>query len=89
MGRFINGCRLVIINLVFFGLLFVILLALSADADRAVQSDSVLVIRPQGQLVEQSSINPVQGALARLSGDEPRQVQLRDLVGAIDAAAKD
>jgi protease-4 len=89
VGRFINGCRLVIINLVFFGLLFVILLALSADADRVVQSDSVLVIRPQGQLVEQSSINPVQGALARLSGEEPRQVQLRDLVGAIDAAAKD
>jgi protease IV len=49
----------------------------------------VLVIKPQGQLVEQYSIEPLQRALAGLSGDKPKQVQLRDLVGAIDAAAKD
>lgn len=89
VGRFINGFRLVIINVVFFGLLFILLLVLGAGVDRNVQSDSVLVIKPQGQLVEQSSIDPLQGALARLSGEEPKQVQLRDLVGAIDAAAKD
>jgi protease-4 len=89
VGRFINGCRLIIINVVFFGLLFVLLLVLGADVDRTVQSDSVLVIKPRGQLVEQSSIDPLQRALDGLSGEEPRQVQLRDLTGAIDAAAKD
>jgi protease-4 len=87
VGRFINGCRLIIINVVFFGLLFILLLVLGADVDRTVQSDSVLVIKPRGQLVEQSSIDPLQRALDGLSGEEPKQVQLRDLVGAIDAAA--
>ncbi|OOG43327.1 signal peptide peptidase SppA [Rhodanobacter sp. C05] len=92
-GRGINMVRLVILNLVFFGLLFVLLLLLTAgmagSQQRTLQDDSVLVIKPQGQLVEQYSIDPLQRAMASLSGDEPKQVQLRDLVGAIDAAAKD
>ncbi len=94
LGRGFNMARLVVINLVFFGVLFVLLLLLTAGVagsrmQRALQSDSVLVIKPQGQLVEQYSIEPLQRALAGLSGETPRQVQLRDLVGAIDAAAKD
>jgi protease IV len=94
LGRGINLVRLVIINLVFFTVLFVLLLVLTAGVagsrmESTVQNDSVLVIKPQGQLVEQYSIEPLQRALAGLSGDKPKQVQLRDLVGAIDAAAKD
>ncbi|RAN82785.1 signal peptide peptidase SppA [Bacillus sp. SRB_336] len=94
LGRGINVVRLLIINLVFFAVLFVLLLLLTAGVagsrmQRALQDDSVLVIKPQGQLVEQYSIEPLQRALAGLSGEEPRQVQLRDLIGAIDAAAKD
>jgi protease IV len=94
LGRGINLVRLLIINLVFFGVLFVLLLLLTAGVagsrmQHALQTDSVLVIKPQGQLVEQYSIEPLQRALAGLSGEPTRQVQLRDLVGAIDAAAKD
>ncbi|MGH8157161.1 MAG: signal peptide peptidase SppA [Rhodanobacter sp.] len=93
-GRGLNLARLVILNLVFFSLLFVFLLLLTAGMagsrmERTLQDDTVLVIRPQGQLVEQYSIDPLQRALAGLSGNDPKQVQLRDLVGAIDAAAKD
>ncbi|NMW24973.1 signal peptide peptidase SppA, partial [Rhodanobacter denitrificans] len=84
LGRGINMLRLVIINLVFFGVLFVLLLLLTAGVagsrmERAVQDDSVLVIRPQGQLVEQYSIDPLQRALAGLSGEQPKQVQVRDM----------
>ena len=94
LGHGLNVTRLVIINLVFFSVLFVVLLLLTAGivgsrSERAVQSDSVLVLKPQGELVEQYSIDPVQRALTGLSGEEPRQVQLRDLIGAIDAAATD
>src|SRR6185312_5862854 len=92
LGHGLNLTRLVILNLVFFGFLFIVLLlvvAASVADDHAVQPDSVLVLKPQGQLVEQYSIAPLQRALAGLSGDEVKQVQLRDLVGAIDAAAKD
>jgi protease-4 len=93
-GRGINVVRLVILNLVFFFVLFLLLLVLavgliSSRADRVVQNDSVLVIKPQGELVEQYSLDPLQRAVQTFSGNPPRQVQLRDLVGAIDAAAKD
>ncbi|MDQ6647316.1 MAG: signal peptide peptidase SppA [Pseudomonadota bacterium] len=91
IGRGINVVRLLIINVVFFGLLALLLLLVAAGStgDRALQSNSVLVIKPQGALVEQYSIDPLQRALAGLSGEQPKQIQLRDLVGAIDAAAKD
>ena len=92
LARGLNITRLVIINLVFFAFLFVVLLlvvAASVSGDRGVQQDSVLVLKPRGQLVEQYSMAPLQRALSGLSGDDVNQVQLRDLVGAIDAAAKD
>lgn len=93
-GRGINVVRLVIINLIFFFFLLLFLLAIVAGmsgshGSRAIQSNSVLVLKPQGQLVEQYSIDPAQRVLAGLAGNEPKQVQLRDLVGAIDAATKD
>ncbi|GAB2588241.1 signal peptide peptidase SppA [Dyella jejuensis] len=92
-GRGLNAVRLVIINLVFFGLLaLLLLLVLGVSAARrlnAIQDGSVLVLKPEGQLVEQYSVNPVQRALSKLSGNEPKETQLRDLVGAIDAAAND
>jgi protease-4 len=91
IGRGINVVRLLIINVVFFALLLMVVLLIGAGngGDQLVKSDSVLVLKPQGALVEQYSIDPLQRAMASLSGDEPKQVQLRDLVGAIDAAAKD
>ena len=91
LGHALNVTRLVIINLVFFAFLFLLLLVVVASyADRhAVQQDSVLVLKPQGQLVEQYSAPPLQRVLSGLSGDDTKQVQLRALIGAIDAAAKD
>lgn len=94
LGRGLNVIRLVIINLVFFAVLCVFLLLLTAGVagsriDRTLKNDSVLVLKPRGQLVEQYSIDPLQRALASMAGDEPKQVQVRDLVGAIDAATTD
>lgn len=93
-GRGLNMVRLVILNVVFFTLLFLLsLLVLGVMAGRhagaAIESDTVLVIKPEGRLVEQFSVAPLQRVLAGLSGNEPKEVQLRDLIGAIDAAAKD
>ncbi|HWU75010.1 MAG TPA: signal peptide peptidase SppA [Rhodanobacter sp.] len=92
LGRGINITRLVITNLVFFCLLFIVLmvmLVIGFSGSHVVQQDSVLVLKPQGQLVEQYSIAPLQRVLSNLSGDDTGQVQVRDLVGAIDAAASD
>ena len=91
-GRGINVVRLVIINLIFFVFLgFFLLLMLGfwagSHGERGVQNDSVLVLKPQGELVEQFSIEPLERALQGLSGNAPKQVQVRDLVSAIDAAS--
>ncbi|GGA12172.1 signal peptide peptidase SppA [Dyella caseinilytica] len=92
-GRGLNIVRLVLINLVFFGFLFLFMLLIlgigAAKRSSDIQDSSVLVLKPEGRLVEQYSINPMQRAISKLSGDEPKEVQLRDLTGAIDAAAKD
>ena len=86
--------RLVILNVLFFGLLFLVLLLVvggiaGSHLARKVPDASVLVLKPEGQLVEQYSVNPLQRALNGLSGNATRQVQLPDLIGAIDAAAHD
>lgn len=93
-GRGLNLLRLAIINVVFFAflLVFVLLIVGVAAGSREngnIAANSVLVLKPEGQLVEQYSIDPMQRTLARLSGDEAKQVRVRDLVAAIDAAAKD
>ena len=94
IGRGINVVRLLVINVVFFFFLFVLALLVvggiaASRTKTAVLDGSVLVLQPEGQLVEQYSADPLQRALAKLSGGKTQQVQLRDLVGAIDAAAKD
>ena len=90
LGRGINVTRLIIINVFFFGLLAVFLLALFLGGRNAtVDEKTVLVIAPEGALVEQYSADPLSRALSRMSGDGVKQVQVRDMVRAIDAAAKD
>ncbi|WP_266159534.1 signal peptide peptidase SppA [Dyella silvatica] len=93
-GRGMNVVRLVIINLVFFLFLFLFLLLLvglfAGDrSERKILDSTVLVIKPEGRLVEQYSARPLQRVIAGLSGNAPKQVQVRDLVAAIDAAATD
>lgn len=90
LGRGINVTRLIIINVLFFGLLAVFLLALFLGGRNArVDDKTVLVIAPEGALVEQYSADPLSRALSRMSGDGVKQVQVRDMVRAIDAAARD
>lgn len=91
-GRVVNIARLVIINVVFFGLIALVMLCMLGLAVRAtprIAMGSVLVLHPQGALVEQFSVDPAARALARLSGQGSGQVQVRDLVAAIDHAAHD
>ena len=90
LGRGINVTRLVIINVIFFGLLAVFLLVVFlGNRGDIVEDKSVLVLAPEGALVEQYSADPLSRAIGRMSGDGVKQVQVRDLVRAIDTAAKD
>jgi len=90
LGRGINVTRLVIINVIFFGILAVFLIALFVGGHvNAIDDKTVLVLAPEGALVEQYSADAFSRTIARMSGDGVKQVQVRDLVRAIDAAGKD
>ncbi len=86
-----NFTRRLVFNLVFFGLLLVLLAALNAnDGVRPLSGRTTLVIAPEGKLVEQYSSDPVSRAFARAMGQESTgEVQLRDLLRALEAAKTD
>ena len=87
----INFSRRLVFNIIFVGLVLVIVgLAASGDGARPLAARTTLVVAPQGRLVEQYSSDPASRALARLYGDRGAgEVQLRDLLRGLDAAAKD
>ncbi|MBS0569114.1 MAG: signal peptide peptidase SppA [Proteobacteria bacterium] len=53
------------------------------------QNKTALVLDPKGAIVEQYTNDAAQRALSSLAGDKSRQTQLRDILTAIDAAARD
>ncbi|MGJ7904366.1 signal peptide peptidase SppA [Lysobacter sp. 1R34A] len=85
-----NFTRRLIFNLVFFGLLFVFLIAVVfGGRAQPLLERTTLVIAPEGNLVEQYSTDPASRALGRVFGDKDEEVQLRDLLRALDAAKDD
>jgi protease-4 len=91
-----NFTRRLILNLVFFGLLllllmvFVAALGMGASSAKVLQDRTTLVIAPEGRLVEQYSTDPVSRALGKALGDSnAEELQLRDLIRAIEAARDD
>ncbi|RDZ27518.1 signal peptide peptidase SppA [Lysobacter silvisoli] len=85
-----NFTRRLIFNLVFFGLLFVLLIAmLAAGQTRPLLDDTTLVIAPEATLVEQYSSDPASRALSRTLGEKNAEVQLRDVLRALDSAKDD
>ncbi|MGO4221276.1 signal peptide peptidase SppA [Lysobacter sp. TAF61] len=85
-----NFTRRLILNLVFFALLFIVLAILGAGPrTRPLLDRTTLVIAPEGALVEQYSNDPLTRALGKAMGERGGEVQLRDLVRALDAARDD
>ena len=90
-----NFTRRLILNFLFFGLLFLCLALFLVAVGRGngvkpTLERTTLVIAPEGKLVEQYSSDPATRALAKAFGDKnAEEIQLRDLVRAIDAAKDD
>ena len=84
----LNFGRRLLFNLVFLLLLVVFLAALFRSAP-VLQPQTALVLSPNGLLVEQFSAAPLERTLGQLTGDGVPEVQLRDLLRAIEAATRD
>lgn len=90
-----NFTRRLVLNLVFFGLLFFFIAALGIGASSGprvlpVHDRTTLVIDPEGNLVEQYSLDPMSRALGKAIGDDSAdEVQLRDVLRVLKAAKSD
>src|SRR5687768_12054276 len=85
-----NFTRRLVFNLLFFVVLLFLLYALFAGGLKPLGERTTLVVAPEGRLVEQYSSDTVSRALSRVLGDDQEEeVQLRDLLRALEAARTD
>lgn len=85
-----NFTRRLVLNLLFFALLILFLAVLGAGPrTKPLLDRTTLVIAPEGELVEQYSRDPLTRALSSALGERAEEVQLRDLLRALDAAKSD
>ena len=84
----LNFTRLLIFNLIFVAIVIAIIVAFFA-ARPALAPRTALVLDPKGAIVEQYSVDAAQRALGSLSGNDSKEVRLRDLLRVIDAATQD
>jgi protease IV len=87
----VNGLRRLVLNLLFLALLAAGLWAWLGGGKPALEDKTVLVLDLVGAIVEQRSGNARDAALQQVQGQGTgsQQVRLRDILGALDAAAKD
>jgi len=86
-----NFIRKLALNLMFFGVLLLLLIVLINQRTALVplHERTTLVIAPQGELVEQFRTDPLNRALQENMGKSPSEVQLRDLLRVLEAARDD
>jgi protease-4 len=89
LWRAINTTRVVVLNLVFLFILILVFGAMAGKTPPRLEKRTTLVLNPTGMIVEQSTADPTARAISRLLGDDVPEIQLRDLVRAIDEAARD
>ena len=86
----VDGTRKVVLNLIFFFILYLVVIALiDSDETLIIQPDTALVLRPQGDIVEEYSGTPLDFALEQAAGALRSETRLRDLTAAIRRAADD
>ncbi len=84
----LNFTRMLVFNLIFLAIVVALVGAwFASHAELAPRT--TLVLDPKGAIVEQFSVDPAQRALSSLLGSSNQEVQLRDLLRVIDAAARD
>ncbi|QIL19327.1 signal peptide peptidase SppA [Thermomonas sp. HDW16] len=87
----VNFSRRLVFNLLFLLVVFLLLAAMFGGGKLAPLADkSTLVIAPEGQLVEQFRCDPLSRKFAAATNsNDCREVRLRDLLRALDAASTD
>lgn len=85
----VDGTRKVVLNLIFFFLLFVVIAANMDDGAMIIRSDTALILNPHGMVVEQYSTDATERAINRALDEEIPETRMRDLLQVIEKAASD
>lgn len=86
----LDGTRRALMNLTVLLLIIVIVSALLSRGPKPLADKTTLVLKLDGNLVEQFSGSPREQLMAQAQGRGlPKQTRLRDVIGALDAAARD
>jgi protease-4 len=88
--HFVNGSRKVFLNLLFLLFVYMLYVALLQPEETfRLKSETTLVIRPYGNVVEQFTSTPMDRALQEATGQDRSETRLRDMLEAIHRAAGD
>lgn len=86
----LDGTRRALMNLLLLGLLIVLAIALFSRGPKALADKTTLVVKLDGNLVEQFSGSAREQLMAQAQGrSTPKQTRLRDVLAALDGAARD
>ncbi len=85
----VDGMRRALFNTLLLLLLIALIWGLVSGGPKPLTDKSTLVLGFEGPLVEQFSGSARDQAMNQLQGIDPKQVRLRDVLTALDAAAKD
>jgi protease-4 len=89
LWRFVDGTRRLVLNLLFLAIVVALAVAALSGGPKRLQERTVLVLDIHGPIVEQTPGGARDAALKRLTSEEEGQTRLRDVVGALDWAARD
>ena len=88
--QIVDGARKVVLNLVFLLILYVVVLAfIDSSETLIIQPDTALILRPQGDVVEEYSGTPLDHALEQATDGTRSETRLRDLTDAVRRATTD
>lgn len=84
----INFARRLVVNIIFIIIVVLFVIAMRSSAPK-IDDHTALVLDPKGSIVEQYTADAAQRAFSGVFGGKVREVQLRDILRAIDAATHD
>ena len=87
--RGIDAARRGFVNLLFVGLVIVVLVMLFSNDDPEIADSTALVVAPKGRLVEQLTGQSIERMLDEARGAVPPETLVKDVVDAIEAAKDD
>src|SRR4051812_39141072 len=84
----INFARRLVVNIIFIVIVILFVIAMRTSTPK-IEEHTALVLDPKGAIVEQYTADAAQRAFGSAFGQKVREVQLRDILRAIDAATHD